>query len=236
MDISRYRANRREFEAARKHFHSVCPVCRVKEINCYCRFVQKFDPKMKFVILIHPIEVKRRFATGRMSHLSLQDSELFEGQDYSNDRRVNALVENSDLHCVCLYPGSQALNLSGISEIERLQIVPKEKKLVVFVIDGTWNTARKTIRSQNLQILPKICFQPTAPSKFRIRTQPAPECYSTIEAIHQTIELLGASQGFATEKREHDKLLSVFDQVVERQIAFSKQENSRHRRRKNSAA
>jgi hypothetical protein len=51
-----------------------------------------------------------------------------------------------------------------------------------------------------------------------VRKQPAQECYSTIEAIHHTIELLGPSCGFSVAQREHDRLLFIFDKMVSRQL------------------
>jgi DTW domain-containing protein YfiP len=91
----------------------------------------------------------------------------------------------------------------------------------LFVIDGTWATARKTMRlSQNLRSLPQICFTPPGPSNFRVRKQPRPECLSTIEAVHHSIELLGESVGFDVKSRKHDQLLTLFDQFVDRQISY----------------
>ena len=84
--------------------------------------------------------------------------------------------------------------------------------------------------SKNLKNLPQICFTPERLSTFRVRKQPAPECVSTIEAIHQCIELLG------TENREHDKLLEVFDQLVEQQLVFVERANSRHSKRNRRSA
>ena len=50
----------------------------------------------------------------------------------------------------------------------------------------------------NLGPLPRISFDPGEPSRFRGRKQPKPECLSTIEAIHRTIDLLPADAGVAT--------------------------------------
>jgi len=176
---------------------------------------------MDFVILIHPIEVHRRIATGRMSHLVLQNSHLIMGQDYTENFQVNAILEDPRRHNVMLYPGRYSQNLTDLSEPERSTLFPADKRLTIFVIDGTWATARRTVRqSKNLSPLPRICFSPEKPSNFRVRKQPHAACYSTIEAIHHTIELVGSSQSFNVQDREHDKLLYVFDKMVERQLEF----------------
>lgn len=231
MNLQKYFENRKTFLASEQKFREMCLDCRQPEFNCYCDHVKSFDPGVKFVILTHPIEVRRRIATGRMSHLCLKNSELLVGHDYSKNQKVNAILENPDLHSVILYPGRQALNISKWSGEEKRNLVPSNKKLAIFVIDGTWNTARKMMHlSKNLKNLPQICFTPERLSTFRVRKQPAPECVSTIEAIHQCIELLG------TENREHDKLLDVFDQLVEQQLVFVERANSRHSKRTRRSA
>jgi len=221
LDIATYRKNREEIDAQKVQYRSLCTDCMQPSFSCYCAHIQKFNPQIKFVILIHPIEMRRRIATGRMSHLTLENSELIMGLDYSNDGRVNELLSNQNLNCVLLYPGKNSKDVSKLGENEKSLMFENQRTLTVFVIDGTWATARKMVRlSQNILNLPRICFTPDTPSRFRVRKQPAPECYSTIEAIHHTIEILGKRAGFNSEGREHDKLLHVFDKMVERQLEF----------------
>jgi DTW domain-containing protein YfiP len=156
-----------------------------------------------------------------MSYLSLKNSLLIHGQDYSQNDQVNELIKNPAYHPVVLYPGPQSLNISHMNLAEKSSLFSAGKTPLIFVIDGTWATARKTMwQSQNLRTLPKICFTPQNLSQFRVRKQPDPNCFSTIEAIHQTIELFGASLGFDIEKRQHDSLIQVFNKMVERQLEF----------------
>jgi DTW domain-containing protein YfiP len=77
------------------------------------------------------------------------------------------------------------------------------------------------MRQNNLKTLPRICFTPVTPSQFQVRKQPKPFCYSTIEAIHHTIELLGPSFGFDLASRAHDNMLEVFDSMVDQHIALN---------------
>lgn len=224
MDMAAYKLKRAQLLLEEPKYRTLCTVCVQPDFCCYCSHVSPFDPKINFVVLIHPIEVKRRIATGRMSHLCLQDSYLIEGQDYTNNPLVNKLVEDKEHHSVILYPGPTSQNLSTLPDSEKETLFPKGKKLRIFVIDGTWATARKMTRqSENLKTLPRICFSPTTPSNFRVRKQPKPNCYSTIEAIHHTIELLGKSQNFKVHERSHDTLLTVFNYMVERQLHFIKE-------------
>jgi len=195
--------------------------------------VQTFDPKIEFAILIHRLEIRRGIASGRMSHLCLKNSQLITGYDYTEDERVNAIINNPKKFPIILFPGPTSVNLSHLTMPERATIFPKDKEPVILVIDGTWSTAGKTLRrSKNLHHLPRICFNPSGPSRFHVRMQPKEGCFSTLEAIHQTIEMLGPLRGFDVESREQDRLLYVFDKMVEQQLEFVRESlrTNRHSR------
>jgi DTW domain-containing protein YfiP len=173
---------------------------------------------------MHPIERRRRIATGRMSYLSLHDSELIVGQDFADNPKLNALLGNPEFNCLVLCPGVNATDLTKSTSEQKESLFVPGKKTLVIVIDGTWATAKKMMnRSPNLKRLQKICFTPASPSRFRVRKQPRAECYSTIEAIHQTIELIGGHAGFDLMTGEHSNLLKVFDKMVERQLEFMRE-------------
>jgi DTW domain-containing protein YfiP len=157
-----------------------------------------------------------------MSHLSLENSRLISGADFSDYTEIDRIVGDPDIHSVVLYPGPGSVNLSDVSPVDRAALFPRDKQLAIFVIDGTWATARTMIRSRNLRALPRVCFTPSYPSRFYVRRQPAAGCFSTVEAIHETIELLGEARGFKIEDRRHDSLLDLFDLMVERQIVWAK--------------
>ncbi len=221
MDIESFKLRRQQILQEAKVYRDLCVKCLQPTFGCYCEHIRSFDPKIKFIILMHPIEMKRRIATGRMSHLCLQNSELIVGQDYSENKRVNEIISSSHYDPVVLYPGPQSQNLSEMSFNQKSRIFAGDKKPVVFVVDGTWATARKMMaQSQNLKALPRLCFTPPGPSQFKVRKQPGVECYSTIEAIHHSVELLGEHVGFEMAGREHDSLIYVFNKMVERQLNF----------------
>ena len=196
-------------------YRSLCFKCLKPLSTCYCKQLRPFVSFPRFVILIHPSEVRRRIATGRMAHHCLSNSLFFAGVDFSQHESVNNLIEDSQNQCFVLFPAPEALDLTRISPEERLGLCPPGKTPTVFVLDGTWSQAKKMKRlSQNLRSLPKICFTPPSPSNFRVRKQPHPQCYSTIEAIHLIIELFGQNE---KENRRHN-LLQVFDHMVEEQL------------------
>ena len=175
------------------------------------------------IILSQPREAKHRLGTGRMAHLCLSNSALIEGVDFTSDQRVNREIDDPLNFPVLLFPSSDSIDLSKLNCRERRALVPNRQRLIVFVLDGTWKSVRKMIgSSQNLRRLPAISFAPATPSAYRIRRQPRPQCYSTIEAIHQVIELFapdGADHSAAA--RPHDNLLAVFGALVDRQLAYT---------------
>ncbi len=223
MNIETYRQRHEALRYQATLYRHRCFTCLQPEFACYCQWIKQLDPKIEFVILTHPIEIKRRrIATGRMAHMSLQHSHFVMGSLFCDDARVNAILADVNRHCVMLYPGRRSANLSEMSPDGIRYLVPAEKKLTVFVIDGTWSTAKKTVnQSSNLNTLPRICFTPPKPSNFRVRQQPRADYYSTIEAIHHTIELLGSAVGFDLQARAHDQLLFVFSQMVEKQLLLA---------------
>lgn len=223
MNIEAYLEQRKQHQNSAPVYRELCTSCLQPKFSCYCHHIQRFDPMIDFVVLIHPIEVRRRIATGRMSYLCLENSFLIRGEDYTHDERINQILADENRECMILYPGKASKNLTPMSEAQRKGLFNPDKRLTLFVIDGTWASAKKQMRkSQNLLNLPRLCFSPEKPSNFRVRKQPHEGCYSTVEAIHHTIELLGESQGFDVASRKHDRLLTVFDSMVELQLSFIK--------------
>lgn len=223
MNIEAYKKRHEELKKAEPQFRQLCFQCMQPSFSCYCEHIRKFDPKIKFVILIHPIEMRRRIATGRMSHLSLENSQMVMGQDYSYDQQVNDIIDDPQNQCMVLYPGSTSINLSTLEKSDRSNLFYQNKAPVIFVIDGTWATAKKTMYlSQNLKRLPRLSFNLPHQSRFRVRKQPNAECFSTIEAIHHLIDLLGSRPGFDAEQNAHSSLIYVFNQMVEKQLKFMK--------------
>src|SRR5262245_52661614 len=66
-----------------------CVRCRRPATVCYCASIRAFSPAARFVILMHRNEARRGIASGRMAHLCLTNSELWQGTDFTEDERVN---------------------------------------------------------------------------------------------------------------------------------------------------
>ena len=189
---------------------SFCWRCRKAKTTCYCESIRSFKTNVKIVLLQHPSEARMAIGTARMAHLCVENSLMIPGEEFSDNIPVARLLADTNNHCVVLFPGPDA---TDIAETDAHGLADR-KQLVIFVIDGTWQTAQKMLkRSPNLTALPRICFIPDRVSHYRIRRQPKEYCWSTIEAVHHVLSVLDPNI-------QAGNLLEVFNGMVEQQIAF----------------
>lgn len=172
-----------------------------------CEFVHVVDTKTKFVILMHPKEFKKvKNGTGHLTHLSLNNSELFVGIDFTCHRAVNEIISTHDSYV--LYPSKESLNLSKTT-------ISSDNRVAIFIIDSTWACSLKMLReSKNLQALKHISFDSTRLSQFKIKQQPAEFCLSTIESTLSVLELLDMWNIESLTKSDVDNFLNPFKKMI----------------------
>ncbi|MFZ4713353.1 MAG: tRNA-uridine aminocarboxypropyltransferase [Bacteriovoracaceae bacterium] len=205
-----------------------CYRCMMK--HCLCQSLKPFQTETKFIILIHPKELKKeKAATGRLTKLSLLNSEMIDGISFTENDKVNKLLQDPQYYPMLLYPGVESLNLSK-NQFDKTNL--GQKKLMIFILDGTWTCAKKMLKlSPNLQALPRLSFTPTKPSEFLIKQQPHPDCLSTIESTSFLVEELNR---VGIEKTtEHDHMIVVFREMRDFFIACAKDPNRQGYRRSN---
>lgn len=170
----------------------MCYRCFWPKALCWCPSLQLMPTRTRFVFLMHPKEFKEeKAATGRLTRLCLPNSELHMGKGFDEHPAVQALRRDPANHCVLLYPGVSARNLSN-GDLTAADL--GGRRLVVFLLDATWSGARKMLRlSPSLQALPRIMFTPSAPSRYIIKQQPQEGCLSTLEAVHELLLVLERS-------------------------------------------
>jgi DTW domain-containing protein YfiP len=206
-----------------------CFGCRKSKVTCFCDRVRPFESDPQLAILIHPREARSRVGTGRMLHLSLTNSILIDGHDFEGDERVEKLIRDPALHCALLYPGPGSLDLTSCTAEEARGFTPAGKRLVLFLIDGTWDQARGMVnRSPNLKALPQIRFTPSAPSAYEFRRQPRDFCFSTLEAAHWIIDrfaTLGVTERPTGDA--HHGLIECFKHMVRQQVRYAERNHLR---------
>lgn len=196
-----------------------CYRCFWPQPLCWCTSLTPMPTRSKFVFLMHPKEWKQeKAATGRLTHLCLAHSEIHCGIAFDTHEEVQTLIQDPRNFPVLLYPGREAVNLSGGSEVlGAFRELVANRQLVVFLLDATWALGRKMLRlSPSLQRLPRIMFTPDGPSRFVIKQQPHAGCLSTLEATHELLLALERAQ--LDTYANPTQLLDVFDRMQRFQL------------------
>ena len=190
--------------------------CRPKRV-CYCGAIHAIETRTRIVILQHPRESDVPINTARIAELSLSNSSLHVGLDFSGDAGLRAALSNERAPAVLLYPSDDAKDLGR---------EPPRGPVTLVVIDGTWWQASKLFKlNPFLHTLPRYGLSPSEESRYRIRKEPAAHCLSTIEALEGALSVL--------EERPEGlpELLRPFDAMVETQLDFvAREQRPRHRR------
>ncbi len=217
MNIKEYKSAKRIIIDKSEQYREKCFNCFRPKKACLCNYISPFITKSRFIFLLHPMEAKKqRVGTGRITHTFLKESKMFVGVDFSNDKGVNDILDDTNNFCIVLYPGENAFNISkeGISNFT----VPNNRQLVIIVIDGTWPCAKKMMtKSFRIRALPRICFTPKNRSKFIIKHQPHEMCLSTIESVHMFLDEMDR-QNLEQLHEKHHKMLEAFDALNNYQI------------------
>jgi DTW domain-containing protein YfiP len=159
---------------------------------------------------MHPKEFKKvKNGTGHLTHLSLDNSELFIGIDFTNHKKINEIIR--EYESFVLYPSLDAINLSK----EKPSL---KKNMAIFIIDSTWSCSLKMLRdSKNLQALKYVSFDSTKLSEFKIKQQPADFCLSTIESTLSVLELLNQYEIENLKDKDMDGFLNPFKKMIDYQ-------------------
>jgi DTW domain-containing protein YfiP len=160
---------------------------------------------------MHPKEFKKtKNNTGRFTHLLLQNSKIFIGDDFTNHNEINEIIKNTN--AFILYPSKDAINLSQDS-------LHVDKNITIFLIDSTWSCSTSLLRkSKNLQVLPSISFDSTKLSEYKIKEQPKDYCLSTIESTLCVLELLNEQNIENISSENLNNFLNPFHEMVKYQI------------------
>lgn len=192
-----------------------CQRCFKKEEFCLCPYSKEVDSGIKFVLLMHPKEVKKnRTGTGWITRMTLKDCEIIEGLDFSQNTRLQKLLNDPQYFPVLLYPGEDAWNAQKPGFAQTVG----NKKILALIIDSTWFCSRKMIEhNPQLLTLPKLSFAETYRSIFTFKREPRPEYISTIETCYYLTKEL-AQVGLANKDCDPEPLMNVFKQMIINQL------------------
>ncbi|WP_373070061.1 tRNA-uridine aminocarboxypropyltransferase [Sulfurimonas sp.] len=189
-----------------------CYKCYRPKSSCMCSYIEPFDTNTKFVILMHPKEFKKvKNNTGFFTHLTLKNSEVFIGIDFSEHNRVNEIIKTHN--SFILYPSEGAIDLSVDDPSKG-----SDKNMAIFIIDSTWSCAKQIFeKSENLKSLKHLSFTTTKTSQYQIKVQPESNYLSTIESTHYVVELLNSWNIEDTQQSKLNAFLNPFLEMIEYQ-------------------
>lgn len=185
--------------------------------TCVCKHISPLKTRTRFIILMHPKEYKKeRNGTGLMTQLQLDNSEIIVGVDFSDNDRVNEILNNKEHSSVLLYPGKNNFNLSQRNGSEMNAFLGNSP--FIFILDGTWPCARKMLKlSTNLQKLKRLSFNNSIESKFIFKQQPKSLCLSTIESVFTVLNLLKKGK---VENCDTTDFLIPFEKMIAHQLDY----------------
>ena len=163
---------------------------------------------------MHPKEFKKtKNGTGHLTNNSLENCEIHIGIDFTNNDRINSLINNEEYEAFVLYPDDNAIKLNEDN-------LSTHKKSLIFIIDSTWPCSKKILRlSTNLSTLRKVSFVHNKSSQFMIKTQPNVHCLSTIESTLCVLEQLNNQNIESIETASLNNFLKPFTKMVEYQVS-----------------
>ncbi len=192
-----------------------------------CGYINAVETKTKFIILMHPKEFKKvKNNTGFFTHLSLSNSEVFMGIDFSDNRRINEIIASHDSYI--LFPSSNAVNLTDENPSQNRE---SKKPMAIFLIDSTWSCTRKIFTiSSNLNQLKHMSFTTDRVSQYGIKEQPKEHYLSTIESTLVVLELLNKHGVEDIQESAFENFLNPFFKMIEYQKHIMSMSTSNYKR------
>ena len=193
-----------------------CTRCQRPLVTCICKLTCHIENQVNVWLLQHPSEEKQSKGTATLTHLSLKNSKIIVGEDFTENEELNTIIDDNEHQVYLLYPDDTAMVATKLNTAT---------KVIVLVLDGTWKKAYKMYQlSKNLHSLPKLTLGEHITSNYVIRKHHKETDVSTLEAC---VHALSSLEG---DTAKYQPLLESFQQFNEFQLSLSKQ----HRQPKNN--
>jgi len=185
-----------------------CYRCHRVASNCICQQSEQIDNPVSVYLLQHPDETRHSKGSAIIASLCLQHYCCWQGEDFTQHKALNQLLEKERENIAVLYPSADALSID--------QVTAEKKQAIrhLIVIDATWRKAKKIWSlSSNLHQLQTVRLSDDYISRYRIRKVPADGYLSTVEAIAYCLTEL------ENEPQKYLPMLKLFDQLIDQQIS-----------------
>ena len=189
----------------------MCLKCFKPKNACLCKYTKKVGINVKFILLMHPKEARKtRTGTGHIVKISVENTEIFVGLDFSHHERLQQLLHDPQYFPVMMYPGQEAWTAKKEGFKEALG----NKTLLVIILDATWFCAKKLIKLNPwLLDMPRFSFYGNYRSIFTFKKEPEPECISTVESCYYLIKEL-QSVGIVDKEIDPYPMMNAFKKMI----------------------
>ncbi|MFA0442536.1 DTW domain-containing protein [Vibrio sp. 10N.286.49.C2] len=184
-----------------------CPQCLKAKRACICQWITSVHCDSELIILQHSSEEKRPLGTAKILQLSLPNTRLFIGENFTDHNELNSLLSDTSVRTCVLFLSEQS---TPISELVKNS---DPRPLRIILLDGTWKKAFKMwTLSTNLHALPLVQLPLDLEGDYRIRKAPTSNALSTVEAGYHVLSILEPEQDFSS-------LIYAFEQMIEFHIS-----------------
>jgi DTW domain-containing protein YfiP len=184
-----------------------CPQCKIQMKLCFCSDIEPVENKIKVSIIMHHREEHLTTNTAKLATRMLKNSKICMRGLIDHPFVLSDLDILDDETPYFLFPSTDAAILD-----EKFIELNTDKKIHLIVPDGTWNQAKKVYRREkDLHFIKCVKLPNGISSHYRLRKAPRADGVCTFEAISYSLNILESNT-------IHQKLMHVFDVMVERFI------------------
>lgn len=203
------------------HKRPSCLSCLRPLKTCVCKHIQIVENETQLVILQHSLEVTEAKNTGRLLHLCLKNSQIFEGETFGDS--FLKIMQTDRFRDLLLYPEDQEASISNNAPIaedydanERRSGDSQEPlPYRLWVLDATWRKSRKMLYlNPFLQRMPRLSLDNCPSSLYTIRKAHKENQLSTLEASCYALQKLEAN------RVDYSPVLNAFAAFVAEQHTF----------------
>ncbi|WP_375753287.1 tRNA-uridine aminocarboxypropyltransferase [Vibrio sp. HN007] len=186
-----------------------CLQCGKASKACICGWIKPIETDIELIILQHPSEVKHAKGTAKILTLSMKNSYLFNGEDFSSHNELNRILSDTNYLNLLIYPKEEAVPIKQKAS----EWISESRKIRIILIDGTWRKAYKIYQlSKNLHSLDALDISDCKDGNYRIRKAPSETSLSTVEAGYCAFSLLDKQTDFTP-------LLLAFENMIDFHIS-----------------
>lgn len=182
----------RPFQARGKKVER-CPRCRIQVQHCICNLAPELYSDAGFLLLFYDDEILKPSNSGKLIADLIDNTFAYIWQRTEVNPEIVEILEDDQWFPVVVFPSEYAE--PGRKLFQDELTVPKNKKPLFVMLDGTWREAKKMFRkSPYLESLPVLSITPVNLSTFQIRKSVREYQLATAEVAACALACAGESK------------------------------------------